>query len=106
MCNLLSKILSGGIHFIKNIFSYYRDYGKPGLTNKAYVLTCLNPGTSLAIIHPFLSDLTQVILGRGVPLDWQMTVVPVVFEKSTWLGGSWINTGPDKSACCAKTRLL
>ena len=40
------------------------------------------------------SALTQVILGMGVPRDWQMTSAPVVLEKSTWLGGSWIKTGP------------
>ena len=38
--------------------------------------------------------LTQVISGMGVPRDWHTISVPVVFEKSTWFGGSWMNSGP------------
>ena len=60
-------------------------------------LTCLSPGTSLTIVP---SALTQVICGMGVPLDWQMTSVPVVLLKSTWLGGSWMNTGPEVMSPC------
>lgn len=56
--------------------------------------TFLNPGTSWTM-DP--SVLTQVIWGMGVPRDWQMISVPVVFEKSIWLGGSWMNTGPEVS---------
>ena len=35
--------------------------------------------------------------GMGVPRAWHTISVPVVLEKSTWFGGSWINTGPDVS---------
>jgi hypothetical protein len=62
-------------------------------------LTCLNPGTSLTG-DP--SVLTQLICGSGNPLDWQTISVPVVLLKSTWFGGSWMNTGPEV-ADCAKT---
>ena len=57
-------------------------------------LTCLSPGTSLTI-SPL--PLTQTMCGIGVPRAWHTISVPVVLEKSTWFGGSWINTGPDVS---------
>jgi hypothetical protein len=44
------------------------------------------------------SSLVHTILGIGVPRDWQTISVPVVLEKSTWFGGSWMKTGPEVSA--------
>ena len=72
-------------HISPKIFTF--QFGAPKLT-------CLSPGTSLTI-SPL--PLTQTMCGIGVPRAWHTISVPVVLEKSTWLGGSWINTGPDVS---------
>ena len=55
--------------------------------------TCLSPGTSVTGVP---SALIQSISGRGLPVAAQSTTVPVVFEKSMRLVGSFKKTGPDK----------
>ena len=90
------KLIYLSISFRNSWWSKHLSYLKVSIIH-----TWRNPGTSSATTHLWPSCLTQVIRGNGVPLDWHMTSIPVVLEKSTWFGGSCMNTGPDVSACWA-----
>lgn len=60
--------------------------------------TCLSPGTSVTGLP---SALIHRISGRGLPVAAHSTTVPVVFEKSMRLAGSFKKTGPDSEELAA-----